>query len=1351
MAAIKEVSAEHSNNDVDENYNGNIYDIDPAIKPAIPYDTLHTNCVGPLLPNEIGTRDNLLNPEQKAAVNRRLENGRALLFMPNTIEESNSDNAYVMNLYGVLTDGSKTHVMITKVKPFFDVILDDDTVIKQRRKLASLRDDNDDNDDNDDIHMCIELAAATGVKAACGSGCTFAVKKLIPLHGLIEEPKLCIRVYAKNSWTRKRAIEGVRIKGFQTANDDRPTTHHRKLARDLNITLCNWVRISSYTVGNITDSTNKAAHTIIVDYDIDEIRAVVDPIEPTQRGEEYIASRDSLLNEKILVCVWDIETATKRPDGPVPLAEFHETDSVFMICLALFWRGRDAPLRNFCLTTSECAKIPPGNWDVLIFDNERNMILGFAELLARYNPDIMSGFNDTIYDWPFIITKARAYNIVIALLDGISIAGRRQGQSVASYEKYGIRDRHEIKVAATMNQYATYPCVPGVLCIDTRIAYMKIYPRSERTSLKYFLDKEGLGSKADMPYQTMFKIHRENDVEGMSRVAHYCLVDAIRCQQLLNAQNIVDSARQIAVLSYCSLYDAIFYANGAKVVNMVAAYGIRRSIVVSIPWADYDVDVEAEEFNEETGKKKKAFEGGYVFEPVKGPVKRPTTGLDFESLYPSLMMTYNLSTEKITTSREQVERMRANGRTFHEIKGEAGGTPILAWTLMHDNVEDNIGLFPSILIRLKTSRKTLKDERDDIKSRIKKGEYADDAEKLMLTCKYNMYDSKQKAAKVYMNTFYGVTGFDKSPLYRLEVAYGTTMAGQYNIRAVEKFVLDKGHKIMYGDTDSVYVACNDNDFVKMDATYAASDRGVEARRVYWTDMIRHSIHRMADLAVEINDNLYIMTGSSYLQVAKEGTEYPMVLTGKKKYFGLEHEKTNEITFDDISDKRLMVKGIDVVKQGKSKLLRNIGYEIMRTFVDINRTDDERDLHTLTFAIITRTITQKEWKFDDFITSYPYRRDTNNLTVAKFVAKLVARGDKPPEYGERFQCVVVPRETEYDAKGRTIKFAMGDCLEYADYARNNMIDPDIKYYLTNHVIGLCARFIAYAPQYQNVADTDLAYKVIDNHTFLAAKRDLRTLVDRVVRNTSISGLSKEEETANRLVCKHAYVAGQDTAFASLVASTSASTAEIIHGHWKISAKALETKSDTGERGAVIIFVRDMIENIKKESIILADTDLLKKQPMELAHAIGIDSVGFDIEPTQGAKKSATLILKIHGSTRVNSTTNTLYKKKIRDIDTELMALRRELIGGAPGYLRLLEHYNTYVESTVMRERNNEELEPFEMEVDLQDSASMVMRIWDRMLSLETVKIEFISFSNLIGSMYNRRFGATSGDVRESCRF
>ena len=73
-----------------------------------------------------------------------------------------------------------------------------------------------------------------------------------------------------------------------------------------------------------------------------------------------------------------------------------------------------------------------------------------------------------------------------------------------------------------------------------------------------------------------------------------------------------------------------------------------------------------------------------------------------------------------------------------------------------------------------------------------------------LVFQYNYYDSKQKALKVFMNTFYGVAGNQTSSFFMLEVAGGVTQYGKENIQRGFQTVKELGCNVYYGDSVAKY-------------------------------------------------------------------------------------------------------------------------------------------------------------------------------------------------------------------------------------------------------------------------------------------------------------------------------------------------------------------------------------------------------------------------------------------------------------------------------------------------------------------------------------------------------------------
>lgn len=207
----------------------------------------------------------------------------------------------------------------------------------------------------------------------------------------------------------------------------------------------------------------------------------------------------------------------------------------------------------------------------------------------------------------------------------------------------------------------------------------------------------------------------------------------------------------------------------------------------------------------------------YIHYLSENPIKYPVSGLDYSSLYPSLIMAYNLSPEYLILDDDYKNQLQAKDYNIHNIKfeynyenylGEKHSKDIIGWTVRHNelNKENTMfGLYPTILRDLFKQRAEMKKELaiyKDKKEHIEKYErdYIDNLEYKECLFKLKYCDTKQKALKVFMNTFYGEMGNKNSPLFQLPLAGGVTSAGQYNLLLIKKYVEDLGHKVYYGDS-----------------------------------------------------------------------------------------------------------------------------------------------------------------------------------------------------------------------------------------------------------------------------------------------------------------------------------------------------------------------------------------------------------------------------------------------------------------------------------------------------------------------------------------------------------------------
>ena len=131
------------------------------------------------------------------------------------------------------------------------------------------------------------------------------------------------------------------------------------------------------------------------------------PISDNEYNNPLFSS--ALSRDRTLVLTWDIETYSSRKTGEVPNAKYEE-DVVFMIGMTVHWKDDPEPLKQICLVDVETA--PDPRWITIVCGNQTNILKAFALCWRHLAPDIEMGFNDSQYDWRFIVEKANKLGIL---------------------------------------------------------------------------------------------------------------------------------------------------------------------------------------------------------------------------------------------------------------------------------------------------------------------------------------------------------------------------------------------------------------------------------------------------------------------------------------------------------------------------------------------------------------------------------------------------------------------------------------------------------------------------------------------------------------------------------------------------------------------------------------------------------------------------------------------------------------------------------------------------------------------------------------------------------------------------
>lgn len=1089
-------------------------------------NTLHGSVINYEDIKNIPPRNMFLENKCFTDTDNTIASGKPLMFMPNALhemhlQEKKYDPAlYSIVLFGIFIDGRRATVVINGIKPYFEV-------------LIPIQKDNSERELAMDLYNKLKNTQYTVPdRMEILSGKKF--------KGYEKKSRTFARFYFNKLKPRTDAIKLVKSQGYDTTADD-TSCYYRVLCRDKLTTFSSWINISEYTIKTYTNIRGNVFSVNIKNYN---------------KYTDNILDDIKLAKDNTMTMCWDIETYS--PDGQLPVPD-NPDHKMFMLSTTFQWYHSNDQLLRVCLVDHPCDARP--NYLTVVCDTEKKLIKAFGKIVNKMKPEMHIGFNDSDYDWPWLIKRAKSYpGTLVFLAECFDCTRHWKNYDDESILSYNFK-KEKIKLEADMYADGYSLVFPGYINIDVRTIFRQLYPTAEKSNLNFYLSLNKLGGKKDVPYQEIFNIYknmtdavnRRNAIaallpasnqnilniilnyessdyitlkDKMADVADYCVIDSQRCHELMKIRSVVMDRREVSNLSYTSIFDAFYRANGMKVRNLVIARGQTRGIKFSNITNNENID--------DGGK----YPGAYVLPPKKGlvtskltiqeridnskldiyndwsdvtadelliyyefinsngshknetdiaeliasraqsglpPLKkcfieflteltyRPITGLDFSSLYPSLIMAYNLSPEFIITNVDEARTAQKNGHNLYKIKFMYNGKWVRAWAIRHDNnlnTEDTnckFGVYPMILKELFDSRNTMKHDLhkwESSKERIEsmpKEEFMKpeiQAEYETVCFNFNYMDSKQKALKVFMNTFYGESGNKRSPFFILQLAGAITAAGKDNIKMVQKFIEEIGCDVYYGDTDSIYSAIPDKYFNEIDRQYYSNNL---TKLNYWNEMVNITFREISTITKLVNDMLILDNGSKFLKMAYEEALFPVVFLAKKKYYGIPH-----ISVPNFNPKQLFIKGLEVKKRGVSEFLRKICMNIMWDSMSLT------NIYTLLELVKHKidTIYTSEWDFNDFVMTDMFKPTKQNVKVQTFVKRMLSEGIAVKPY-ERFQYVIVKKNPyKYDERGRKKELSIGEKMEYFEVANEKKLSIDMDYYMKGSINGQLARLITY---------------------------------------------------------------------------------------------------------------------------------------------------------------------------------------------------------------------------------------------------------------------------------------------------
>ena len=431
------------------------------------------------------------------------------------------------------------------------------------------------------------------------------------------------------------------------------------------------------------------------------------------------------------IMVFDIEVFSS--DTSMPKA-YRPSDSIEMISVISF---RPPLIHERSYLLHKCNNELGVAYEIMCA-SELDLIRKFFEIIGSENPDVITGYNIYGFDFNYIVERLQR------VLKTMPNVGRGVDMKV------NIIPVEWESSAYGANKYNRI-IINGRVILDMYLYFKRT--KLDKYSLEFVAQKFLGEGKANMKHERMREIIISQDHAGLIEVADYCMRDSRLVMMLFDKVDMWIDVCEVAKVTRCNIEDIYTRGEQMKVLSQCVKECINRGIVLKpqfqhTQWYDY--------------------EGAHVVEPVKGLYKGCAL-VDFRSLYPSIIIAYNICPSTHTQDTDDVISV---------------GT--------HRFKSTEIGMFPSMIKNLLSERAAVKEMMAQC-----------DKSSMM----YTVLNRRQNALKVCANSVYDIMGFKKSKYFgNIACAESVTAVGRVALELVIKEIEGKhGLKVIYGDTDSCMI------------------------------------------------------------------------------------------------------------------------------------------------------------------------------------------------------------------------------------------------------------------------------------------------------------------------------------------------------------------------------------------------------------------------------------------------------------------------------------------------------------------------------------------------------------------
>ena len=499
-------------------------------------------------------------------------------------------------------------------------------------------------------------------------------------------------------------------------------------------------------------------------------------------------------------------------------------------------------------------------------ESELHLIKEFLIFWEKHQPDIITGWNTEFFDIPYLCNRIK------------NLCGEDEIKRLSPYG--GVSSRDIYQMGRTHQIYD----IQGIAHLDYFDLYRKFtYSARESYRLDHIAFVE-LGERKDgNPYETF----RDWYTKDFQSFIEYNIMDVEIVDKLEDKMKLIELVLAMAYDAKVNYMDVL----GSTKYWDILIYNYLRNKKIAIP-------------QKESKSKPEKFEGAYVKEPQVG-MHKWVMSFDLNSLYPHLIMQYNISPEtlvaqnkvpdmsvdklldqKFDTSKLQKHHtITPNGALFSTNK--RGFLPELMQSMYDDRVK-----YKKLLLKAKQDYENTKDNK--------------------LLKDISKYNNIQMAKKISLNSAYGALGNVWFRYYDLLVAEAITTSGQLSIRWIERAVnqylndvlkTNREDYVIASDTDSIYVC-----FDRLVSMVFTKEQETQKIVRFLDNVAREKIESFIEKSYQ-RLHEYVNSYEQKMEMSREVIADKGIWTAKKRYI-LNVWDNEGVQYKDA---QLKIMGIEAVK------------------------------------------------------------------------------------------------------------------------------------------------------------------------------------------------------------------------------------------------------------------------------------------------------------------------------------------------------------------------------------------------------------------------------------------------------